>query len=231
MPKTLTPKNRIAELTNGEPAREHVSISAPNMRIAAFTIKGTAPLVVHRFSKKTKDQIIATMKLGSTAKKGRKKEGLNPEEAYNQARYISNEGWDGFNAASLRCALISACRLVGFKMTIGKLSLFVIEDGRDKQEPEYALIKINGTPRMLESMGRLDNGSVCPIHRPIYDEWTAKLRIRFDADQFSVKDVANLLQRVGTQVGLGEGRPDSKNSCGMGWGTFEIINEEYNEKR
>jgi hypothetical protein len=30
------------------------------------------------------------------------------------------------------------------------------------------------------------------------------------------------MHRVGAQVGIGEGRPDSKNSTGMGWGTFEI---------
>jgi hypothetical protein len=46
--------------------------------------------------------------------------------------------------------------------------------------------------------------------------------VRFDADQFTLRDIANLLLRAGMQVGVGEGRPDSKKSCGMGWGTFEI---------
>jgi hypothetical protein len=41
-------------------------------------------------------------------------------------------------------------------------------------------------------------------------------------DQFTHQDVANLMTRVGLQVGLGEGRPDSKNSAGMGWGLFQI---------
>jgi ribosomal protein S17 len=41
-------------------------------------------------------------------------------------------------------------------------------------------------------------------------------------DQFKVQDVANLLSRVGEQVGICEGRPDSKNSAGMGWGTFQV---------
>ena len=48
------------------------------------------------------------------------------------------------------------------------------------------------------------------------------MRIRFDADMFSAADVANLMNRVGAQVGIGEGRPDSKNSAGMGWGLFSI---------
>jgi hypothetical protein len=34
--------------------------------------------------------------------------------------------------------------------------------------------------------------------------------------------VTNLMQRVGLQVGIGEGRPDSRESAGLGWGTFAI---------
>ena len=56
----------------------------------------------------------------------------------------------------------------------------------------------------------------------MWREWSAKVRIKFDADLFTTTDVANLLMRVGMQVGVCEGRPDSKNSVGMGWGTFEV---------
>jgi hypothetical protein len=52
--------------------------------------------------------------------------------------------------------------------------------------------------------------------------WEATVRIRFDADLFTITDVANLLRRAGLQVGVGEGRPDSKKSAGMGWGIFDI---------
>ena len=67
---------------------------------------------------------------------------------------------------------------------------------------------------------------VCDIRiRPMWDEWNAVVRIRFDADIFSLTDVTNLLMRVGEQVGLCEGRPDSKQSAGMGWGLFKIEEE------
>jgi hypothetical protein len=56
--------------------------------------------------------------------------------------------------------------------------------------------------------------------------WEAKVRIRFDGDQFTLTDVTNLLMRVGLQVGIGEGRPDSKMSTGMGWGMFEVLGRE-----
>ena len=37
-------------------------------------------------------------------------------------------------------------------------------------------------------------------------------------------DVVNLIARVGIQVGIGEGRPDSKMSAGLGYGLFELVN-------
>ena len=58
--------------------------------------------------------------------------------------------------------------------------------------------------------------------RPMWREWYAQPVIQFDADQFKLQDVFNLLSRVGMQVGLGEGRPDSKMSSGLGYGTFTV---------
>lgn len=205
---------------------QSVQITPPNIQTAIFTIEGTAPLVIHRFSAKAKNGMLDTMKAGSTARKGKKREPLDVENTFNDARYISPEGWDGFNVAAVRAAIISACRLVGFKMTIAKLSVFVEADGRDKIEPEFGLIRIYGKARCLESIARVETGSAYVTIRPCYDEWKAKIRIRFDGDQFTIQDVSNLLSRVGAQVGLGEGRPDSKNSTGMGWGTFRIVNDE-----
>ena len=33
----------------------------------------------------------------------------------------------------------------------------------------------------------------------------------------------NLIARVGMQVGVGEGRPDSKQSAGLGFGLFDVV--------
>jgi len=71
-------------------------------------------------------------------------------------------------------------------------------------------------------MARVETGQPYVTVRAAYHQWYAKVRIRFDEDQFTLQDITNLLSRVGLQVGLGEGRPDSKNSAGMGWGLFEI---------
>lgn len=199
-----------------------VNIRPPNIQTAVFTIKGSAPLVIHKFSTKSKNQIKQTMEAGSTAKKGKKREPADMDEMYNEARYISPEGWDGFNASSIRCALISACRLVGFQMTKAKLSVFVLADGYDVKEPEIPLIRIIGKPRKTEMIAKVETGQPYICVRPCYDSWKADVRIQFDADQFTIDDVTNLLVRAGLQVGIGEGRPDSKKGSGMGWGTFTV---------
>src|SRR6185436_21109027 len=119
-----------------------VSIKAPNMKEAKFHVIGTAPLVIHRFSHKVKQQMIQKMEAGSTQNSKRpKRESMNLEDTYNEARYISKDGWDGFNASAIRNAMISACRLVGFKMTLAKMSVFCVQDGWDAKEPEIPLVK------------------------------------------------------------------------------------------
>ena len=75
-------------------------------------------------------------------------------------------------------------------------------------------------------MARVETGQPYVTVRAAYHDWAADITIRWDADQFTVEDVSNLLSRVGLQVGIGEGRPDSKNSAGMGWGLFEIASSK-----
>ena len=199
-----------------------VSIKAPNFGFAEFMIKGTEVLVQHRFSAKTKAEMKQKMEIGKAAAGKKNREAKDTDQTFNEARYISREGWDGFNAAALRSAMISACRLVNFKMTLAKMSIFVEADGYDKLEPQIPLIRIHGKPVKQEDMARVQTGQPYVTVRAAYHDWKAKIRIRWDADQFTLEDVTNLLSRVGMQVGLGEGRPDSKNSAGMGWGLFEV---------
>jgi len=201
-----------------------VTIKPPNFGRAVFTIEGIAPLVIHRFSAKTKNQMKQKMETGKAATSKKNREAKDTDDIYQESRYISTEGWDGFHAGAIRNALISACRLVGFKMTLAKMSIFVEADGWDKEEPQIPLIRIYGKSQKQEDIARVETGQPYVTVRAAFHEWSAKIKIRWDGDQFTTEDVANLLSRVGLQVGIGEGRPDSKNSAGMGWGLFEVKN-------
>ena len=206
-------------------ATQAVSIKAPNMLTAEFAIEGTAPLVVHRVSAKLQGEFLDKIRRGTTPKGKAKHEAADPDAICEAAKYVgmtNGERWEGFNAAAIRCAMISACRLVNFKMTLARLSVFVLADGLDIYNPLYNLVRIRGTAQRSEIMAKTETGVAMLTIRPMYFPWGATLRIRYDGDQFQLGDVANLLARVGEQVGICEGRPDSKNSAGMGWGTFQL---------
>jgi hypothetical protein len=206
-------------------ATQVATISPPNIKTGVFKIKGIAPYVQNKFSQKAIQEIKANHEAGSTAKKGRKREPKNFMELYNGCQHISDEGWHGIPAPAFRNALVSACRVCGFQMTRAKLSVFIHADGFDKDD-QTPLVKITkGKPEYCEHYVRNETGVIDLRPRAMWKPgWEAEVKVQFDADQFTVTDITNLLARVGMQVGLGEGRPDSKKSCGMGWGLFEIIN-------
>lgn len=213
-----TKKNTVAKL----PERGLV-IEAPKMTTVAFTLRGTAPLVLHAWSEKMRQEMKDKQEAGPQAAKGKKRIAKDFKAAYEGARHISTEGWDGLPAAAFRSAMISACRVAGFQMTKAKLAVFVEADGYDKADGVPLVRITKGKPRYVEHMVRLATGVADIRPRPMWSPgWEAVLRVRFDADLFSERDVGNLLLRVGCQVGIGEGRPDSKASSGMGWGLFEI---------
>ena len=204
-----------------KPTEETVTIKAPSIVKANFKIIGTAPYVQLRFSEKAINAMREKHEAGSQANKKKAKNARDFHEDFLQAQHISTEGWNGIPAAAFRNGLISACRLVGFKMTLAKLSLFVEGDGFDKVDA-VPLIKIEGTPESHLMHARNATG-VCDLRvRAKFWPWSAILNVSYDSDQFTATDVANLLLRVGAQVGIGEGRPDSKMSAGMGWGTFTL---------
>lgn len=203
-------------------SKETAVISAPNIKETVFHLEGVAPLVIHRMSKKLKDQLKQKMEEGKSASSKKNREPKDTDVLFQESRYRSREGWDGVHAGAFRNALISACRLVSFKMTLAKLSIFVVADGWDSSEPQVPLVRIYGKPVKQEDLARVETGQPYVTVRAAFHDWKIRLRVRFDADQFSSTDVANLLVRVGTQVGIGEGRPDSKNSAGMGWGLFNV---------
>lgn len=199
-----------------------IVISKPKAATLSLKIKGTAPYVQARFSQKALIQIEEKQKAGTQGnnKKARKPRDFDAD--YEAAKHIASEGWCGIPAAAFRNAMISACRLVGFKMTIAKMSVFVVADGYDKVDG-VPLVKIEGKPQKLMMHARNATG-VCDLRaRPQWREWSAVVRVRYDEEQFSATDVVNLMARVGMQVGIGEGRPDSRESNGLGWGTFEIV--------
>jgi hypothetical protein len=176
-----------------------------------------------RFSAKAMQAMMAKHEAGSTATKGKKRQPRDFDDDFQQAMHRSTEGWIGVPASALRNACIDVCRMVGFKMTHAKMSVFTEADGFDVVDG-IPLIRLDaGEPERIDMAVRNATGVADIRVRPLWREWKLCVVIRYDADQFTASDVANLLARAGQQVGLGEGRPFSKSSNGLGFGTFEIV--------
>lgn len=209
----------MATKTQAAKPQETLAITAPDFGVSTFLIRGTAPLVIERFSKKA--ELMAKMAEGGSARNKKAREARDYDRDAEDARYRSGDGWEGVNAAAFRSAMISACRLVGFKMTLAKLSVFVVADDFDKADG-LPIVRVYGNSETFTAHTRNATGVVDVRARPMYRDWACKLTIKFDRSQFKTGDVVNLLARVGGQVGIGAGRPDSKSSAGCGWGTFEV---------
>ncbi len=212
---------KVVQMEQVAPGKVPITIRAPNFQIATFLLIGTSPYVQHRFSAKAMEQMIAKQESGQRAKKGTTREAKDFNQVYKDAMYISTQGWHGVPASSFRNAMISACRTVNYKMTHAKLAIFVVADGIDATDATQ-LVRIEGKPRKYIGPARNQTGVIDIRVRPMWEKRSITLRVRFDADMFSLLDVTNLLARAGMQVGIGEGRPDSRESAGLGWGTFEL---------
>jgi len=209
-------------------AVQQVVISAPMMKRARFQLVGTAPLMTARFSKKA--EIMASQAEGGRSRSKKERREKDWDKEWDSAAYKAPDGWYGINASAFRNASISACRLVGFKMTIAKLSVFVLADGYDAED-SLPLVRITkGEPQASFMRVRNATGVIDIRARPLWAPgWEMSPVIQWDAAQFSLEDISNLIARVGLQVGVGEGRPDSRESAGLGYGLFDIAGVELFE--
>lgn len=210
------PVNRIKEIKEAR-----LAITAPNFQIAEFTVRGTSPYVQNRFPNKARQQIHDTQVSGPQAKGKKKRQPKDFDQCYKEAMHVSEEGWPGIPATAFRNAMIAACRVTDLKMTNTKLIISIEADGYESDATP--LVKFaSGEPVYHETYAQPESGGVDLRARPMWREWSAKVRIRFDADHMSLQDLAHLLLRAGMQVGIGEGRAFSKNSNGLGWGFFTV---------
>lgn len=210
-----------------------VAIIAPaNIVRVTLNIIGTAPFVQNKFSKKQRDKMMADMATPKAEKKGKAARAPRDYASdFAQCQHKATAGWNGIPCAAFRAAMIDACRTTGAVMTRAKMSVFVIADGFDADDGTPLVKLIGKAPERAEDLVRNDNGGADVRIRARWREWSAAVTVEFDADMITMESVANLLDRAGRQVGVGEGRPFSKNSVGQGWGTFTVKAGEQSKRK
>lgn len=211
---------RTTTLATG-PNIEYLHVKPLNLLEADFPIRGTAPYMQARFAAKAMLAMRSKMEQGQQSRSRRERSPRDFDDDYHGAMHLDQEGRNGIPAAAFRNAMIDACRTIGFKMTVAKMSIFVKADMLDAVDGT-PLVRLAEKPERTEMPVRNATGVIDIRVRPMWRDWSCVLHLMWDADQFSQTDVLNLLVRAGAQVGIGEGRPFSKDSMGMGFGTFDV---------
>lgn len=196
---------------------KEINLAPIRLATAFVHIEGETPLIVHRFSEKAK--LAISGKQQHTAGTSNKKVRRNPEEEFNQARYLmvngDGEEVDAFPSVGIKAAMIDA----GYRY-MGLVKQDLKGDLRIKPD----LVEIVGPPpEMVEDTVRL-SGPASPAdlrYRPYYNEWEMIVPVTFKPDRVSEEQVVAMLAHAGFSIGLGEWRPQGKRSSGNN-GTFAI---------
>lgn len=191
-----------------------ITLQRIRREIAEIEIRGTAPLIVHRWSEKARQMML-------DAQQGRKtpKEAKDPQADYESSMYRFEDGGHGFPIMAFKSATVKGGgRLFGksVKMTELRQMLTFQADGFGTDGTQLA--RIAGEPQMREDMVRVGMGTADIRYRAEYPEWSAVLRVEYVPSVIDLESVVALVDAGGTN-GVGEWRPEKSGSNG----TYEVF--------
>ena len=178
-------------------------------------IVGTAPLIVHNFSEKSK-----RMMLDAQQGKKRVKVTRDPQAEYEAAFYriVDTDGVlrYGFPVTAFKAATIGAARFYGKSISMTALRQFLFMHGVLTDADPQQLVEIHGEPRMREDVVRLGGPSRSADlrYRPEFPEWRAELRSTYVRSALAQSSVLSLVDAGGLGVGVGEWRPEKRGEFG-----------------
>lgn len=181
---------------------------------AHIEIKGTAPLIVHRWSEKAKEMMLNSQQGRKTPKSAK-----DPNADYEASMYRFADGGHGFPVMGFKAATVKGgARLFGksVKMTELRQLFTFLSDGDCTDGTQ--LVRISGEPMMREDMVRVGMGTADIRYRAEYRDWSAILRIEFVPSVIDLDSVVALVDAGGTN-GVGEWRPEKSGS----YGTYEVV--------
>lgn len=190
-----------------------IAITSIETERIAVPIRGTSPLIVHKFSEKSKRQMLDNMQ-------GRKtpKEPKDPEAEFEAAMYYHDNGDYGFPVIAFKSATVGGARFYGKSVSMTALRQFIFFDGDFSKVDGQKLARITGEPIMREDVVRVGMGGTDLRYRPEFTEWSTTLDIVFVKSMLTRDSVLSLVEAGGMGVGVGEWRPEKKGD----FGTYEI---------
>lgn len=181
-------------------------------------IIGTAPLIVHNFSEKSRRQMLE-------AQQGKKKvkEVRDPQSEYEAAFYRiakdDGEGY-GFPVTAFKAATTGAARFYDKSITMTALRQFMFMRGIMTKADAQMLVEITGEPEMREDVVRLGGPSRSADlrYRPMFPEWSCILNVTYVKSSIDRNSILSLIDAGGMGIGVGEWRPEKRGE----FGTYQI---------
>ena len=215
-----------------KPGATTINIPPIQVDVMRVRVKGLTPLIAHKFSEKTRKQLLDK----SMNKKVKTREAKDPEALFNAARYrvdengiyTSGDGADAIPARYFKEAMIEAARLIDGVSMVEMRQLIFVEPGVDgipilNGKGTYGLNGIE--PEVDESIQRVGGkgrgtGTPDVRFRPLYRQWGAEFDVHYNANLVGPEEVLNLLNYAGFHCGVCEHRPSK--SGGQN-GQFQVV--------
>ncbi len=223
-------------MTTQKKTQEIITIQPVELRTATVRIRGTAPLIMHKWSEKAKKMILDTQ-TKATKTKGHdlkvpfadfissaywiteEPHGATDEEcqaAFEEA--VENGARWGFPVTAIKQASVMAASRndIDIKTTTLRGAFFIKGEGPDM------LAEVKGcVPVMREDMVRVGGMSKTADirHRAQFDDWYMDLEITYNVNgPVTLEQIVNLINLGGFTCGIGEWRPE-KDGC---YGTYYV---------
>ena len=198
---------------------DRIEIAKIGTTTLTVPVVGTAPLIVHNFSDKSKRQMLE-------AQQGKKSPKLirDPQAEYEAAFYriATDDGTDkyGFPVTAFKAATIGAARFYDRSISMTALRQYLFFHGILTKADPQQLVEIHGEPEMREDVVRLGGmaRSADLRYRPMFPEWSATLQITFVTSALSEDSALSLVDAGGLGLGVGEWRPERRGE----FGTYQV---------
>jgi len=190
-----------------------VTIPAMNIQSLEIVLVGDSPLIVHAWSDKAKEMMLAKQ-----MKKARQaKEAKDPEQDFIDSLYWYGrkpqkptladvrKAQFGFPAIAFKAAAVDACSHVDGMTKVQARGAFHI-DGE--------LVRVEGQPTPREDMVRLQGSTADIRYRAEFRAWRVRLPLKYNANVISAEQIVNLFETAGFGIGVGEHRPQRNGQNG-----------------
>lgn len=191
---------------------QSIKIPPIQKKVASITIQGISPLLVCKFSEKSRREIDEKQQKKAKGKR----EARNPMEEFKSALYMIGKNKFGVPASGIKNCAVSACRYVdGLPMSVARGSFHVLEESD-------GLVEVKGSKPVVDErivrVGTFGNKKPMTRYRPRFDKWHITFKVVYNSSVISPEQLLNLYENAGFSVGLCEYRPEKSGNLGM----FEV---------